>query len=83
MDRPDATRVEAASKPDEAASPARGDDSKPRGDDEYTRESADARLQTVREATGAALAQIGTHSFDPAELRGNIENFAGAAQLPK
>jgi hydroxymethylglutaryl-CoA reductase (NADPH) len=82
IDRPDAARVEADSKPEEAARPAQGDDANPEPDDDYTRESADARLLTVREATGASLAHIGTYSLDPGEVRGNIENFAGAAQLP-
>jgi len=52
------------------------------GDDDYTRDSAEARLQTAREASGAALANIASHRFDPADVRGNVENFAGAAQLP-
>ena len=82
MDRPDVAPAEADSQPDDAARSARSDDSESTGDDEYTRESADGRLQTVREATGASLAQIGAYSVDPAEVRGNIENFAGVAQLP-
>jgi hydroxymethylglutaryl-CoA reductase (NADPH) len=81
MDRPDAAKAEAESKP-EATKPAGSDDANPEADDDYSRESADARLQTVREATGASLARLGAYSFDPADVRGNIENFAGAAQLP-
>jgi hydroxymethylglutaryl-CoA reductase (NADPH) len=50
--------------------------------DEYTREAAEARLRTASEAAGASLEQIGSYCFDPSEVRGNIENFAGATQVP-
>jgi hydroxymethylglutaryl-CoA reductase (NADPH) len=50
--------------------------------DDYTREAADARLRAVSEATGASLGHTGSYSFDPSEVRGNIENFVGATQVP-
>src|SRR4051794_36035659 len=51
-------------------------------EDDYTREAADARLRAVAEATGASLEHIGNYCFDPGEARGNVENFAGATQVP-
>ncbi|MBV9335250.1 MAG: hydroxymethylglutaryl-CoA reductase, partial [Solirubrobacterales bacterium] len=45
-------------------------------------EAAQLRLQRVTEATGASLEHIGSYCFDPDEARGNIENFAGATQVP-
>ena len=50
-------------------------------EDDYTREAAEARLRTVSEAAGS-LEHIGSYCFDPGEARGNIENFAGATQVP-
>jgi hydroxymethylglutaryl-CoA reductase (NADPH) len=51
-------------------------------EDEYTREAAEARLREAAEATGASFDHIGSYCFDPEEARGNIENFAGATQVP-
>ncbi len=51
-------------------------------ENDYTREAADARLRAASEATGASLEHIGSYCFDPDEVRGNIENFAGATQVP-
>jgi hydroxymethylglutaryl-CoA reductase (NADPH) len=51
-------------------------------DNDYTRDSAGKRREFVREQTGAALTHVGEYSFDPALLPGNIENFAGVAQVP-
>lgn len=50
--------------------------------DDYTREAAEARLRAVSDAAGVSLQHIGSYSFDPAEARGNVENFAGATQVP-
>jgi hydroxymethylglutaryl-CoA reductase (NADPH) len=50
--------------------------------DEYTREAAEERLRTASETSGVPLEHIGSYSFDPSEARGNIENFAGATQVP-
>lgn len=49
---------------------------------DYTREMADVRRDFVKEQTGADLSHLGTYSFDPAVLPGNIENFTGVAQVP-
>jgi len=51
-------------------------------DNDYTREMAAARRQFVLDKTGAALTQVGSYSFDPAVLPGNVENFMGVAQVP-
>ena len=51
-------------------------------DNDYTREMAAARQQFVLDKTGAALTQVGSYSFDPAVLPGNVENFMGVAQVP-
>jgi hydroxymethylglutaryl-CoA reductase (NADPH) len=48
----------------------------------YSREMAEARRRFVAAATGASLDHVGAYSFDPEATRGNIENFAGAAQVP-
>ena len=50
--------------------------------DDYTEESAAGRRQFVREVTGVALTHVGAYSVEPATLAGNIENFAGIAQVP-
>jgi hydroxymethylglutaryl-CoA reductase (NADPH) len=49
---------------------------------DYTRQVADQRLAFARERTGASLEHVGSYSFDPGILPGNIENFSGAAQVP-
>lgn len=49
---------------------------------DYTREMAQARRTVASEETGAALTHVGSYSFDPALLPGNIENFVGVAQVP-
>ena len=51
-------------------------------DDDYTRAAAEARLAFAREMTGSTLEHVGGYSFDPAEAKGNIEHFTGAAQVP-
>jgi hydroxymethylglutaryl-CoA reductase (NADPH) len=51
-------------------------------DDDYTREAAATRREFVRERTGADLDHVGSYSFDPAGLTGNVEQFVGAAQVP-
>jgi hydroxymethylglutaryl-CoA reductase (NADPH) len=47
-------------------------------ENDYTRENAAAR----RQFTGVDLTHVGSYSFDPAVLPGNIENFIGVAQVP-
>ncbi len=49
---------------------------------DYTRDMAEARRRFVHEKTGAALEHVGSYSFDPAVLPGNVENFIGVAQVP-
>lgn len=49
---------------------------------DYTRELAAARRAFATEVSGAALEHVGSYSFDPAVLPGNIENFLGVAQVP-
>ena len=51
-------------------------------DNDYTREAAAARRQFVHDRTGATLTHVGSYSFDPAVLPGNVENFIGVAQVP-
>jgi len=50
--------------------------------DDYTNDQAAVRRAFVREQTGADLSHVGKYSFDPGMLRGNVENFAGVAQVP-
>jgi len=51
-------------------------------DNDHTAESAARRREFAREQTGADLRHVGSFSFDPAVLPGNIENFTGVAQVP-
>lgn len=51
-------------------------------ENDYTRDMAAARRDTVTAETGIALPHTGSYSFDPAVLPGNIESFAGVAQIP-
>jgi hydroxymethylglutaryl-CoA reductase (NADPH) len=50
--------------------------------DDYTREAATARLRFIAEKSGVGLDHVGSYSFDPGVLPGNIENFFGVAQVP-
>jgi hydroxymethylglutaryl-CoA reductase (NADPH) len=49
---------------------------------DYTYEMAAQRRAFIRDQTGANLSHVAEYSFDPAILPGNIENFAGVAQVP-
>ena len=51
-------------------------------EDDYTRQAADERRAFVRERTGVELQHVGSFSFDPGILTGNIEQFIGVAQVP-
>ena len=51
-------------------------------ENDYTREMAEARRRFVQERTGTALEHVGSFSFDPGVLPGNVENFIGIAQVP-
>src|SRR5580658_5777279 len=49
---------------------------------DYTPEMAAQRREFLREQTGASLEHVGSFSFDPSVLPGNVENFTGVAQVP-
>jgi hydroxymethylglutaryl-CoA reductase (NADPH) len=51
-------------------------------EDDYTLQAAEERRAFVQERTGAELQHVGSFSFDPAILTGNIEQFIGVAQVP-
>ena len=51
-------------------------------ENDYTHGMAAQRRDFVREQTGANLSHVAQYSFDPAILPGNIEQFAGVAQVP-
>jgi hydroxymethylglutaryl-CoA reductase (NADPH) len=51
-------------------------------ENDYTHEAARARREFASERTGVALEHVGSYSFDPAQLTGNIEQFMGVAQVP-
>src|SRR5688572_16124117 len=51
-------------------------------EDDYTHEAARARREFARRRTGAELEHVGSYSFDPQILSGNIEHFMGVAQVP-
>ncbi len=48
----------------------------------YSKEKSDERLQWLREATRQELSDIGSYRLDPQRLKGNIENFVGAIEIP-
>jgi hydroxymethylglutaryl-CoA reductase (NADPH) len=55
----------------------------PRGSDQgYSREGVERNLSFVRRTTGARLQHVASSSLSPQDLRGNIENPVGAAQVP-
>ncbi|HME08783.1 MAG TPA: hydroxymethylglutaryl-CoA reductase [Bryobacteraceae bacterium] len=49
---------------------------------DYTHKIAADRREFIKEHTGANLSHVAQYSFDPAMVSGNIENFAGVAQVP-
>jgi len=49
---------------------------------DHTLEMAAERRQFVKEVTGTDLKHVGSFSFDPSVLPGNIESFIGVAQVP-
>src|SRR5215210_4127785 len=51
-------------------------------DNDYTREAASARRDFLAEQTGVALEHVSSYSFDPELVQGNVEHFAGVAQVP-
>jgi hydroxymethylglutaryl-CoA reductase (NADPH) len=51
-------------------------------ENDYTHDAAAARRAFAAERTGASLDHVGSYSFDPATLTGNVEHFVGVAQVP-
>ena len=51
-------------------------------DNDFTHDMAAQRREFVRGQTGANLSHVAQYSFDPSILPGNIEQFAGVAQVP-
>jgi hydroxymethylglutaryl-CoA reductase (NADPH) len=51
-------------------------------DNDYTREMAESRRRFVQERACTSLEHVGSYSFDPKVLPGNVENFIGVAQVP-
>jgi hydroxymethylglutaryl-CoA reductase (NADPH) len=48
----------------------------------YSAEDVAARRRWIEERTGQPLSQVGTFCFTAEEMRGNVENPIGAAQVP-
>ena len=51
-------------------------------ENDYTADMAAERRRFVTERTGTSLGHVGSFSFDPQVLPGNVENFMGVAQVP-
>src|SRR4051794_7282719 len=51
-------------------------------DNDYTREAASTRRGFLAEQTGVDLEHVSSYSFDPEIVQGNVEHFAGVAQVP-
>ncbi len=49
---------------------------------DHTLEMAQQRREFIKEKTGAEMKHVGSFSFDPSVLPGNIESFSGVAQIP-
>lgn len=54
----------------------------PRGDDDYAEEAIKERQRFVEDYTGEKFEHIWQYSIDPQKLQGNVEAFAGVAQVP-
>ncbi|MCK2212273.1 hydroxymethylglutaryl-CoA reductase [Actinomadura sp. ATCC 31491] len=50
--------------------------------EDHTLRMAQARREVLAEHTGVVPRHVTGHTFDPAVLKGNIENFIGVAQVP-
>lgn len=51
-------------------------------ENDYTNEMAEARRQFVEQQSNTQFEHLQNYKFDPQALSGNIENFAGVAQIP-
>lgn len=49
---------------------------------DYTEDAAVLRREFLADKAGTDLSHVGQYSFEPALVRGNIENFIGVAQVP-
>jgi hydroxymethylglutaryl-CoA reductase (NADPH) len=52
------------------------------GSADYTDEAATARRVAVEQHASTSLTHVAQYSFDPQILQGNVEGFAGVAQVP-
>lgn len=78
-----AEKRSAESKAAEASDAIGPEDLLPRLRDQgYTEDHLKRRRAWLEEKTGATLKHIGNFSVDPAQMRGNIENPVGVAQVP-
>lgn len=50
-------------------------------DNDYTQEMSRTRREFIARETGTQLNHLGHYSIPPETLSGNIENFAGVAQV--
>jgi len=50
--------------------------------DNYSQEIVAKRLEWLSQQTAASFEHIACYKFDPEEVKGNIENFVGVAQVP-
>ena len=51
-------------------------------EDDYSQEAIRERQRFIEEKTGVALKHVPHYSFDPQNLKGNVEALTGAAQIP-
>src|SRR4051812_25617826 len=51
-------------------------------ENDYSPEAVKARQDFVKEQTGVELRNVGSFSFDPDSVSGNVEQLVGAAQVP-
>src|SRR4051812_21999600 len=51
-------------------------------ENDYSPEAVKARQDFVKEQTGVELRNVGSFSFDPDSVSGNVEQFVGVAQVP-
>lgn len=51
-------------------------------ENDYTNEMAAERREFIKKMTGVEIKHLASYSFDPQILKGNLEHFIGAAQIP-
>jgi hydroxymethylglutaryl-CoA reductase (NADPH) len=49
---------------------------------DYSRELAAERCAFIEKKTGVSMSTVSSYTIDPADTRGNIENFIGTVQMP-